>query len=431
MTNNKKDKEDGTAKLKIMHISTYDSNGGAGRAAYRIHQAQVQCGLNSRMRVIKSGTDDDCVNAKSVPIIKRITLKIHEHWLSHIQKRWSTNNPVWHDFGQLGAGLVDELNACDAGVLNLHFISEMLSVKDIGRLKKPFVWTLHDMWAFCGGEHYAPDHSTARFIQGYLNDNRPKDESGPDLNRKTWKMKCRAWARQNFTIICPSQWLADCAKQSVLFRDANIYVVPNPLNTDTIWLPIPQDAARVALNLPPKKKLILMGADGGLVNPIKGGDLLHDAIIYFVARQSHDVELMIFGQGKPKGENTWPCPVHWMGEIRDDRLLALTYSAADLMVVPSRQEAFGQVALEAQACGTPVVAFDIGGLPDILAHCKTGWLAKAYNTEELAEGISWVLADHNRLSSLSRAARKRAVELFSPNVVSQQYAQIYEQILKA
>jgi glycosyltransferase involved in cell wall biosynthesis len=390
----------------------------------------VEYGIDSGMRVLHRGTGDDRVDSGTPPpIAARLTQKLQRRWLSYSHKGWHTDNPILHTFGHLSAGLVDELNTCDADILNLHWISEMLSVKDIGRLKKPIVWTLHDMWAFCGGEHYAPDDAAARFRQGYRANNRPPGERGPDLNRQTWKAKRRAWARQCFTIICPSRWLADCARHSVLFADAAVHVIPYPLDTDKTWRPIPREVACVALSLPPDKKLILMGAEGGVADPRKGGDLLHDALALVAARQSGDVELMIYGQEQPQGENTWPCPVHWLGVVRDDRVLALAYSAADMMVMPSRQDNLPNTAVEAQACGTPVVAFDIGGLPDIVIHRVSGWLAKAFDTVDMAEGILWVLGDSKRWQGLSRTAREKAVERFSPGVIAEQYGRVYEQVL--
>ena len=417
--------------MKILHVSTEDFGGGAARAAYRIQCALAENGVKSRMRVLRSYTDDNSVITGVVQpsIFVRLVLKLHSNWLAHTRRNWYTDNPVLHTFGQIGAGLVDELNASNADVLNLHWISDMLSVKDIGKLLKPIVWTLHDMWAFCGGEHYAPDDINARFRQGYRDDNRTVGERGPDLNRQTWEAKRRAWARQRFIIISPSRWLASCAQQSVLFSNTEVRVIPNPLDTVKTWRRIPQEAARVALSLPPDKKLILMGAEGGVIDPRKGGDLLHDAMKRVVASQSGQIELMIYGQEKPAQNVNWPCPVHWLNVVRDDRVLMLAHSAADLMVVPSRQDNLPNTAVEAQACGTPVVAFDIGGLPDIVIHHKTGWLAKAFYTEDLAAGILWVLEDRDRWYRLSQVARARAVECFSFKVVANQYKQIYEEIL--
>ena len=325
---------------------------------------------------------------------------------------------------------MDEINASDSDVLNLHWVSSLLSVADIGRLSKPVVWTLHDMWAFCGGEHYAPDGGEARFREGYRADNRPPSERGPDLNRQTWETKRRAWARKRFTIVSPSRWLAECARGSVLFSGAAVHVIPYPLDIEATWRPIPREAARIALGLPPDKRLILMGADGGVADPRKGSDLLRESVARLVAPTRDDIELVIFGQEMPAGPNTWPCRVHWMGDVRDDRILALLYSSADVMVVPSRQEAFGQTALEAQACGTPVAAFQIGGLPDIVVHRETGWLARPFDTGDLAEGLCWMLGDTNRRQGLSQSARDRALKMWSPAVVAPQYVRVYEQAMR-
>ena len=418
--------------MKILHISSSDYQGGAARAAYRIHRALVEYGIDSRMRVLYSGTDDDRVTAgaKSRSMIDRLALKLYDRWLNYTHRGWYTENPILHTFGQISAGLADEINASDADVVNLHWISKMMSVKDIGRLKKPIVWRLADMWAFCGGEHYAPVDPESRFIKGYLSSNRPLGERGPDLNRQTWLAKRRAWGRQHFTIICTTRWLADCARQSVLFANSPIHVIPNTLDVHETWRPINKQVARIALNLPLDKKLILMGADWGLSNPYKGADLLIEAIERIASRNVDGFELVVFGQVKPTEQAQYPCPVHWLGKVTDDRILTLAYSAADVMVVPSRQEAFGQTASEAQACGTPVVAFGIGGLPDIVIHKETGWLAKAFDTEDLAEGILWILADAQRHASLSAASRQEAIERFAGPVVAAKYASIYRDVLQ-
>ena len=342
---------------------------------------------------------------------------------------WSTDNPVLHSFGQISAGLVNELMADEAAVINLHWVSDILSIRDIGRLTKPVVWTLHDMWAFCGGEHFAPDDAAARFRLGYRADNRPMGERGPDLNRQTWEAKRRAWARQRFTIVSPSRWLADCARKSVLFADAAIHVISYALDTANTWKPIAPEAARVALGLPLEKKLILMGAQGGLTDPRKGADLLRDAFGQVVAHPCN-VALIVYGQTRPIAQQSWPCDVHWLGEVNDDRILALANSAADVVLVPSRQDNLPLTAVEAQACGTPVVAFDVGGLPDIVAHRATGWLAKPFDTEDLAQGILWVLDDASRWLSLKRAARERAVERFAPQTIAKQYRQVYEEVVQ-
>jgi len=416
--------------VNILHVSLTDHSGGADRAAYRIHSAQARTGLRSKMLVLQKGTDDVDVNqVEPRPIATLLKQKILNVRQGFVQKKWSTNNTVQHHFGSLGYGLVDEINSSDVDIVNLHWIADFLSIADIKRLRKPIVWTLHDMWPFCGGEHYAPDDINARFRQGYQLRNRPPEERGQDLNRKTWELKRRAWARQRFTVVSPSLWLADCARQSALLTNTPVHHVPNPLDTETIWKPVQCDAARTVLGLPLKKKLVLMGAPGGISDPRKGGDLLRAAIQNLMVNRLDDIELMIYGQSAPDSQEGWPCRVTWLGVIRDDRVLVQAYSAADVMVVPSRQDNLPNTAVEAQACGVPVVAFDVGGLSDIVEHQVTGYLAQPFDTSSLADGIGWVLDDKQSSLTLKGAARESAVRKFANNVVARAYNKLYEQVL--
>jgi glycosyltransferase involved in cell wall biosynthesis len=286
------------------------------------------------------------------------------------------------------------------------------------------------MWAFCGGEHVAPDHAQSRFRQGYLADNRPQGESGPDLNRVAWEAKRLAWAQQKFAIVTPSRWMATCVAQSVLFREATVRVIPNPLDTELVWTPIDRQSARSRLGLTQNKAYVLFGSAGGMTQ-LKGEDLLRAAMPSVVAALGDEVELLIFGQYAPAGYDTavWPCRVNWLGPVHDDRVMACIYSAADVMVVPSRQDNLPNTAIEAHACGTPVVAFSVGGLPDIIEHHKTGWLAAPFDTEDLGRGIQWILSDRQRWQVLSKHARDNAVAKYSPSAVVPQYIDYYQTVL--
>jgi glycosyltransferase involved in cell wall biosynthesis len=142
-----------------------------------------------------------------------------------------------------------------------------------------------------------------------------------------------------------------------------------------------------------------------------------------------DSELVIFGASEPPDPPNFGMPTHYMGYFRDDISLALLYSAADVMIVPSVQEAFGLTALEAMACGTPVVAFNATGLRDIVMHQQTGYLAQPYEPEDLARGIVWVLEDEARLKQLSVQARERVEREFDVRLQAQRYADLYAELL--
>jgi glycosyltransferase involved in cell wall biosynthesis len=351
-------------------------------------------------------------------MLTRIRRQVRRRWLAQKLRKWTTTNSVLHTFDEVGADIVGDLNASNADILNLHWIAGLLSIRDIARLRKPIVWTLHDMWAFCGGEHYSPDLQDARFRVGYLMNNRAPGERGPDLNRQTWEIKRRAWSHQRFTIVSPSHWLAECANHSLLLSNMPVHVIPNPIDTKSAWQPAPQQRARAALKLPLDRRLILMGAVGGVSDPRKGGDLLRETLSHVAAQAHVGIDLMVYGQEASISDMSWPYPVHWLGEIQDDRLLALACAAADVVIVPSRQDNLPNAAIEAQACGTPVVAFKIGGMPDIVAHKENGWLADPFDTVDMALGIIWILESGDRRTELARQARYSAVTRFAPEVVA-------------
>lgn len=412
-------------------MSRRDSNGGAARAAYRIHSALRSLGIDSTMRVMEKGSNDPSVLTGEGPgTFERIKKKIQTYWHDLQSRSWYTDNLETHSFGWESADIIQEINTSNADIIHLHWVSGMLSIEDIGRISKPVVWTMHDMWAFCGAEHYSPEDHEARFKIGYHRSNRPKMEGGPDLNRKVWEIKCKEWSGKGFYIVSSSNWLDNCVCQSWLFRNNDHRVIPLPLDASFPWLPFPKNAAREMLNLPFDKKLVLTGADGGLVNERKGGDLLFAALEELSGRGLKDIELVIFGQEK-FDEREWPFPVHWLGAIYDDRILAQAYSAADVMVVPSRQECFGQTATEAMSCGTPVVAFGLGGLFDIVDHQVNGWLAEPLDSSSLAIGIEWVLADEIRHELLSSNSIKTVKNRFSPHLIAEAYVKLYNSILSA
>jgi len=315
------------------------------------------------------------------------------------------------------------LNQAGADVIHLQWVQgEMMSIADIGRLQQPVVWTLHDMWGFCGAEHYTEDF---RWRDGYLRNNRPSHESGFDLNRWTWRRKMKLW-RLPMHIVTPSHWLADCVRQSVMMRNWPVSVIHNAIDTEA-WRPIDKALARRILRLPTDVPLLLFGAIFGTRAPRKGFDLLRNALDH-LRGELPGLELVIVGQLAPRESMNLGFPIHYTGHLHDDVSLNLFYSAADAVIVPSRQDNLPNSGVEALACGTPVVAFNTGGLPDIVEHEKTGYLARPFDTLDLASGIRWVLDGVERRLSLSTESRKAAVARFSYPVIAEQYLQLYKSV---
>jgi len=409
--------------MKILAASHSDIHGGAARAAYRIHHAIRGHGVESRMLVNSATAGDWTVEGPKNKVAKALAI-VRGPMAGLLTKSLNTGNPIVHSPAIVPSRWSMRLNASDADVIHLHWVNgEMMSIADIGNIRKPVVWTLHDMWAFCGAEHYTEDH---RWRDGYIANNRPRHESGFDLNRWTAARKLKHWNR-SMQIVTPSRWLAGCAKQSVLMRDWPITVIPNAIDTN-VWLPVSKVLARQLLRLPPDVPLLMFGAVGGAEDPRKGFDLLQAALNY-LRGQLPDLELVVFGQLAPQTAVDMGFPVHYTGHLHDDVSLRLLYSAADAMVIPSRQDNLPNTGVEAHACGTPVVAFNACGLPDIVEHHKTGYLAKTFDPVDLANGLHWVLNDATRLASLGHAARTRAVQLWSYETVAAQYMSVYQAVI--
>ncbi|MDB5762850.1 MAG: glycosyl transferase family protein [Herminiimonas sp.] len=410
---------------RIEIISNADNVGGASRAAYRLYRSLLSENIETKMVVREKKTDDCRVYGPSTPGEKLRAImrpKIGGRLL-RLQKSENVNP---HSVNILPSNWAGAINGSNIDVVNLHWIGgETISIEDIGRIRKPIVWTLHDMWAFCGSEHVTDDGPDARWRHGYSANNRPRQSSGLDIDRYIWNRKQRAW-KNPMHIVTPSRWLADCARQSALMKDWPVHVIPNVLDTG-IFKPLDRAYSRHILNLPADKKIILFGAMGGGRSFNKGYDLLLDALKYLAANnRNNNFMCVVFGQSEPEHSPDISFPIQWMGHIGDDATLALLYSAADVMIIPSRQENLPQSGTEAHACGCPVVAFNCTGLPEVVDHHMTGYLARPYEAADMAHGIEWVLGDEARHAGLGLAARKKAENLWSAGTVIPAYLNAYE-----
>jgi glycosyltransferase involved in cell wall biosynthesis len=411
--------------MMVLQFNYSDLFGGAARAAYRLHQALLHFGVESRICVESKKSDDWTVRGAQDKIDK-VQVLIRYAFGAAFKNVLKTQSQVLHSPSIMSSRWLKRLKGFNPDVIHLHWVcGEMLSISQIGRLSGPIVWTLHDMWPFCGAEHYAEDF---RWREGYTPNNRPSYESRLDLNRWVWERKRKNWKRP-FHIVAPSEWLGQCVRESALMKGWPVTVIPNALNTDA-WAPIERSLARRLLNLPQDELLVLFGAMGGRQKFIKGFDLLRTALAHLRDQRS-DLRLLVFGQGVPQEPDSLRFPVHYMGHLYDDLTIRVLYSAADVMVIPSRQDNLPNTGVESLACGTPVVAFDTCGLPDIVNHLKNGYLARPFDTEDLAAGIQWVLADSSRHAELSCNARATAVTRFSEEVVIPQYLAVYKKAIIA
>ncbi len=409
--------------MKVLIVSESDARWGAARAAYRLHSALALSGVDSSMSVRRKQTDDPLVVGD--PPAAALASRVRRFTEARLRRLHRDHATTVRSINALPTSWSRRIHSARADVVNVHWIGAgAMSIADLGRIQDPLVMTLHDMWAFCGAEHYAPESADARWRAGYLQDNRQPHRRGPDIDRWTWRRKQRRW--KPAAIVTPSRWLAGLARESALLQGWPVSVVPNPIDTD-LFCPRDKMEARRAWGLPDNATIILFGAIGGAQDPRKGFDLLSAGLAQ-VETRGKELLGVVFGEDEPGSTPRTPFPLRWLGHVEDDNRLALLYSAADVMVMPSRQEVVGQTGTEAQSCGTPVVTFDATGSAEVVDHLSTGYLAKAFSSEDLARGIDWILDEPDRRQDLGIEARRRAMELWSPAVVAAQYLCVYEEI---
>jgi glycosyltransferase involved in cell wall biosynthesis len=409
--------------VRVAGFSTADGPGGAARAALRIHRAVRAAGIDSTLYVSRMAVVDPSVVGPRRAVGKAAALVRAR--LGRLPLRLSpTTSQAKRSPAFVPSLRVRRLNRSDVDVCHLHWVAdELLSVEDIGRIAKPVVWTLHDMWAFSGAEHLAWDD---RYREGYRHTNRAPGEAGLDLNRWTWLRKRRSWTRP-MHIVTPSRWLADCVRASALMGDWPVEVIPNPIDLEA-WRPVDKGAARRILGIRPDARVVAFGSMGENMAHHKGGDLLRAALAA-LRDQGSDFELLIFGEeGSVPGFET-AVPTHHAGMLRDEISMRIAYSAADALVIPSRLDNLPNTGVEALACGTPLVAFRACGLSDLVVHEETGYLARPFDPEDLAAGIAWVAGDAARAATLGRNGRAFAESRFAYSAVGTLYRTLYEQCI--
>lgn len=413
--------------VKVVHISYWDISGGAAIAANRLHNIMLQNGIDSSMLVFDKRSHDKTIFSLRTQV-NNIKLQIYNHISSFLLKKY---RPFIGNFSIncWGLDINDHPLIREANVVYIHWINNSMlslySIKKILNKNKIVIYFLHDMYTLTGGCHHSLQCD--RFIQkcgrcSMLNSKFYYDISFIQLKLKKYCLVNYS----NLIIVSPSNWLASCASISSLFKRAIIKVIPNPIDTEYFHL-INSDVARNQLGLPMDKKILLFGADRGTNNPYKGWNYLREVLLSsdFVDKE---YALVVFGGECNDIEISKRFEIYNMGVITDFSVMNLLYCASDVFIMPSMAEAFGQTALEAITCGTPVVAFNIGGLPDIIVHKKTGYLADYQNFISLKEGIEWCLGIEDRVYFYNQC-RQYVISNFSSSVIFEKHLSLINSII--
>jgi glycosyltransferase involved in cell wall biosynthesis len=414
--------------MKVLMVNTYDEWGGAARAAFRLNRGMRANGIDSRLLVQGKTSDATDVLGTNNPLVK-IAYGIRTV-LGTMPVRLYPNKPI-NNFtpALMPDNLAGKVADIASDIVHLHWVAAgFMRLETLSKIKQPIVWTLHDSWAFTGGCHMPYECFRYRETCGscpVLGSQRERD-----LSRRVWQRKRGAWRGLNLTVVTPSHWLAECARSSSLFRDTRIEVIPNGLDLST-FKPIDKRLARDLLGLSQARKLILFGGVSSTSDPNKGFQFLLPALRSLATRGwQQDAELMVFGSSEPDNAPRFGMKVNYLGRLHEDVRLGLLYSAADLFVAPSMQENLPNTVMESMACGTPCVAFNQGGMPDLIDHEKTGYMAQPFDEDDLAKGIEWLLKNDGIRQEISRHCRRKVEKSFALEKVAKQYVELYRAILK-
>jgi len=424
----------GVHPVKVVHLSVFNIGDGAANAADRLHRSLRRLGVDSMMFVAerRGAVHDPTVTVFRPPmdLPRRLRRRLRYELIQRSFSRYRTSRPADYGFfsddrSPHGTDVLAQLPSGD--LINIHsmyhFVDYWAFFAAVPR-HTPVVRTLHDMSFFTGGCHYTwdCDKYTARCgACPQLGSHKEKD-----LSRQIWRRKHAALEHvvpDRLHLVTPSRWLANEAQRSSLVRNFPITVIPLGLDTE-VFCPRERGLARQILRIPPEARVVLFIAEP-MARPEKGFALLVRALAG--VGQLSNLLLLSVGSGQPPVEVRVP-HLH-LGHIGNERLLSLVYSAADVLAIPSVHDNLPQTALEALACGTPVVGFAVGGIPEIVRPGITGLLAPAQDVDALRAAVGDLLQEPARRAELAANCRRIAVEEYALEVQARRYLDLYEMIL--
>ncbi len=424
-------------RLQVVFVGARDSGGGAARVTTDTFKAlrkkSLTFGIDVSLRVIESRLDHPgIIGGRPRPSRFEKIQSLLKKRLRRLARRKKFYSPhtIYESRAEFPTGLGKELLKQRADLYVLNWLgSRTLSISEIGKLKGKVLWQLHDMWMFSGTEHYRFDD---RASLGYSRKSRPTEERGPDLNRRIFRLKKRHW-RHPAPIIVPSNWLASEVRKSKLTANWPVHVLPYPVDTD-FWRPLDPVESRRSLGFKDGDLIVLFGAVGGTNSPHKGGDLLLRSLEILGTNSSEfplpreRIKIAIFGETSST-TRIGGFDARFLGFLSDEQMRS-AFSAASVLVVPSRLENFALIGLWGQSCGTPEVVFENTGMTDVVDHGVTGFHAKTNDSHDLALQIHAILSSPKTQQKFSVAARKRALDLWKKDIVADKYAKILRTVVR-
>lgn len=408
----------------MLQINTWDDVGGAAKAAHRLQQGLAKLGHESRyLTGYGAGAGSSQAIISGWPRWKKLlwrgTLALEN--VSGLQNRLIWWSREFTDHPWVASADIVHLHNLHGGYISHSVLPELSR-------RKPVVWTLHDMWPLTGHCGYSLDCHRWKTGCGSC----PHLDIPPmltrDLTSQLWKAKQRIYSHSNLTIVTPSSWLADVVRESPLLGQFPVHHIPNGVDL-VHFTKVPKAKARERLGLPQDVLMLLFMAEYQ-DEPRKGGQQLVEA--FRLVDDSYLGRMSLLTVGHRSDRLKWPATLKHidMGSVEDESLLPTIFSAVDLVVVPSVDDNLPNIVLEAMACETPVVAFGVGGIPEMVRHMETGYLAQPGDAQDLANGLEALLQDDELRNRMGRQGREAAERDYSLELQAQNYAVLYREIIQ-
>jgi len=419
--------------MKILHINTYDT-GGSAIAAIRLHKELLSQGYDSNFLFLYQSAYT-IPNSFYFSIPKK---KKHNFFIRQLKKLQKTilnesseanknnaklkNKPIEFEmfsFATTDFDITTQKIYQEADIVHLNWVSGFMDHNFFKKNTKPLVWTLHDMNPFTGGCHYSS--GCEKYISECKNCPQLQNTINSDSSFENQNYKMQMLSGQQIIIVSPSEWLRGFATDSKLFRHCNTKHIANCIDF-SIFRPLNKLHCREILNITNNKKVLLFVSDNYL-NKRKGFDLLLEALTLI-----DDNEITLVAIGGQSMNLTVMKNIHFLGSVQDERLMSVAYSAADIFILPSREDNLPNVMLESLACGTPVISYNVGGMSEVIIDGFNGILVKDISSAALSEAIKDFIQD--KFNFDSKEIREHARLEFQSATQASKYVEVYQNIMR-
>lgn len=409
--------------INIVHVNAEIKE---NSVPYRLQIALGKSGIQTSILTTKTDVIDDDIYVTDCTLFGRILRKIDYLLLKfeyHIFR--FDNKELPFSFYRTGMNISRNSMIKKADIIVLHWICANYisprNLKQLIRTKIPIVIVCHDSWYFTGGCHVRL--GCERFTEKCGKCPELNSDIMKDWSYKMLRMKKRALKGSQITVVSPSKWMDSNVSRSALLRDYKHYVIPNPIDIQLFSM---KDDERID----PEGKIILaFGAVNAVSTSYKGYSKLMEALDILEKEYIGDIQVQALVFGAKEGEERLnkKIKIKYLGYLSENQMIKLFHNV-DIYVMPSLDDNLPGTVMESLACGTPVVAFETGGIPDMICHKKNGYLAEYNNSEDLAKGIFWVMTN-NKNNALGKFGREHIVNCFSENVVANQYAELFDRLI--